>query len=376
LWIAVVVLLARAAVAEPRAQSLGWVAYTRSPAPVGPGGADVGLYRLCGAPDAGLVAVAARIATRQAEGRPRYDASELRELGRAQGVPQVWPRAWLLGGAHPPDEEQRRLGRWLGAEPRAGVARCGLARGADGSGQPLLAAVTVDVLADLAALPRRVRASEWLSLDAEMLLPATSAQVVLLGPRGRPRRVLCSLGAGRIRSRFMLDAPGRWLVQVVAELGAGPRPILEAVVFVDSEPPAGLAPPAAAVPPVAGQPADEQLLGLLTEARRQEGLGPLRRDVDLAALALAHARAMRQNRLVAHDVGEGSPRERVDEAELGARLVGENVASAADAARAHQALWESPSHRENMLQASFGRVGVGAVADERGKLWVVELFAD
>jgi uncharacterized protein YkwD len=65
----------------------------------------------------------------------------------------------------------------------------------------------------------------------------------------------------------------------------------------------------------------------------------------------------------------------VRDAGVAVRLVAENVARARDAAAAHRALWDSPSHRGNMLSPELGRVGVGVVRAD-GALWVAELFTD
>ncbi|MDP9037475.1 MAG: CAP domain-containing protein, partial [Myxococcota bacterium] len=53
---------------------------------------------------------------------------------------------------------------------------------------------------------------------------------------------------------------------------------------------------------------------------------------------------------------------------------GENVVHSPSLVLAHHALWQSPSHRANILGRSFDRVGVGAVTDGRGDTWAVELF--
>ena len=58
-----------------------------------------------------------------------------------------------------------------------------------------------------------------------------------------------------------------------------------------------------------------------------------------------------------------------------ARLVGENVAHAASVRLAHRALYESPSHRENLLRSEFDRVGAAVLDDTDGSVWVAEVFA-
>ena len=42
---------------------------------------------------------------------------------------------------------------------------------------------------------------------------------------------------------------------------------------------------------------------------------------------------------------------------------------------AHRALWDSPSHRANMLSDAYGHIGVGVVRKD-GAVWAVELFSD
>ena len=354
-------------------QPLRWTKTTESRRHAMPAStADQQLYALCGSRDLGLVQVATAVVSRRIEGEPPPSQQELKELTRAAGVAQVWPRAWLLDAAGDRSSVTRRMSRWLDQTPVHGVRRCGIARGASAAGEPVIAAITVDALADLTPLPRRTRTSQWLTVEAVMQVPAQAAKVVLLGPQGRPRRALTSLSSGRVRARFNLDHPGRWLVQVVATLDGGPRPVLEAVVFAGVKPPSSLqsAQPAPGVPATASK-----LLGMLNQARAREGLAAMHRDRALDQVARAHANTMIQTGRVAHNTGDGSPASRVQGAQVNALRIGENVARAPTLRRIHDALWNSPSHRDNMLDSSFDRVGIALVRGERGKLWAVQLFA-
>jgi uncharacterized protein YkwD len=338
-------------------------------APLG-GGPDAALYRACGARDLGLVRVATALLQRRMADKAPFADSELKELTRRAGVPHPWPRAWVVTGVEGETELVERFSGWLGQRRARGAARCGLARGATAGGQDIVAAVVVDALADMEALPRQVRASAWQTLDARLLVAADEgAKVVLLGPQGRPRRVLTSTSDDQVRSRFTLDAPGRWLVQVVANLEGGPTPVLEAVVFVD-------VPPRAPVKSERRAGRRATLSELLARARKREGAGALRHDEALARAAELHARAMMRSGKVAHDLGAGGPEERAMGLGIRARRIGENVASAPTVERLHRALWDSPSHRENMLDGRFKRFGSAIVQDERGRLWAVQLFAE
>jgi uncharacterized protein YkwD len=352
---------------------------TRSPVPAPAAApADAELYRRCGLADLALAQVAAALVRVRVAGGAPPEADELRELVRAAGVPHPWPRAWMLVGAGE-DTMLRSLAQWAAADGDAGgERRCGIGRGALADGTLVVAAVGVQAAADLAPLPRRVAAGQWLSFEASFAREPDSAQLVLLGPSGRPRRVLSSVGGRQMRARFALDRQGRWLVQAVAALDGGPRPVLEAVVFVDAPPFAS--PPArgGGAEPAAGASAETLARALyerLVKARHAEGAPPLSRVSVLDGVAARHAARLARAGRLAHDLGEGGPDERAREAGIESR-VGENTASAPTVARLHAALWQSPSHRENMLDASFRRVGVAVARDADGRLWAVELLAE
>ena len=153
----------------------------------------------------------------------------------------------------------------------------------------------------------RTRAGAWLRLEADLLVPASTAKVVLLGPRGRPRPVPTSLVDGHASATFALAEPGQWLVQLLADTAGGPRPVGEALVHADVAPPDAYV--ATAVPgesAARGIAAPERALAAMVDAARaSEGLDRLAADPELAALAAAHAEAMRAARRLAHDVGHG-----------------------------------------------------------------------
>jgi uncharacterized protein YkwD len=339
-------------------------------------GDDDAFEAQCGAADQGLREAAARVAARKLEGGDATDPERLVGALRAAGEPHPWPHAWVasvpVGGARGLDTQ---LGTWRSSFGGVGVRRCGVARVAGKDGATTIVAMAVDALADLAPLPMRARAGEWLEVKARMLVPATAARVLVLGPSGRPRTVPAAFDGTTLTARFAPDRPGAFLVQVVADVEQGPRPVLEARVFADVEPSQELdGGPASGEDAAAGakDPADA-LARMVDAARAESALPPLARDRDLDALALAHVRAMLRARSVGHDVGDGDPASRVRAAGLDLRAAGENVARADGVRTAHRILWQSPSHRANVL-GDFDRVGVAVVEDEGGTVWVCELF--
>jgi hypothetical protein len=348
---------------------------TRAPAP--DADPDAAFLGLCPFVDAGLSRVARRFARAASEGQAAPNADEVGLALREEGAPYPWPHAWSLRGQGDLRAEAReRLASWLDSFRDGGARRCGIALETRGKSSTV-AAVAADALADLEALPGRVRTGSWLSLNARLLVPAQGAKVVILGPRGAPKPLPTSLSSGEVRARFALDAEGPWLVQVLADLEQGPRPVLEALVI------AGNAPRSSALH--ASAPGEDvevsggpviQLGAMLERARRDEGLPRLAFDDELARLAQVHAEAQRRERRVAHDLGAGDPEARTAAAGLMLRTVAENVAHADSLALAHRALWRSPSHRANLLNTQVDSVGIGVAEDSKGGVWVCELFGE
>lgn len=361
--------------ADPSAERYGWQSDTRSPRALANPGDE--LSARCPVTDAAVARVAERVANRELRAAPTLDVAELAFALRSEGAPYVWPRLWTLRGPNARAEAGPRLDAWLSDGNEAGQLRCAVAASSDGETQSV-AAVAIGALADLEPLPTSVRIGTWLDFRAQLLVPANAVSVLVLGPRGRPERVTASLSGARARARFRADREGMFLVQLLANVEGGPRPVAEALVFAGTEPSptfsAVRAPGEEAAP---GENADptQALLSMVNAARNTEGLPALALDARLAGVAQTHAEAMRRTRRVAHDSGDGSPLDRVTAANLSLRALGENVAHASDAAHAHRALWASPSHRSNLLDPRFDAIGIGVARDDDGSIWVCELFA-
>ncbi len=334
------------------------------------------LVAVCGTPDAALNDAADRAARKQAGGAPMVAIDELAFYLRAAGDPHVWPRAWSIAGASLNDDDvKKRLKTWLSPWGPLGVRRCGASVVTGPT--DVVTVVAADVLADIDPLPTTARVGQWVSLSGSMLVPASDAKVVLLGPRGAPKTIVASLSGSRIRSSFSVDQPGTWMVQVLATVSTGPRPVLEAMIH------AGITPPAQFVSaPAPGEDAakgikddDDAMARMINAARAAEQLAALTRDPALDKLAKAHTDEMMKARVVGHDVGLGDPSARIRAAGLRVRVAGENVASATTLENAHRALWASPSHRGNLLFERFTKVGVSVQRSADGVVWVTEMFS-
>jgi uncharacterized protein YkwD len=272
----------------------------------------------------------------------------------------------------------KKLEAWRQSFHDVGERRCGLASGYAPDGTQIIAAIALDAVADLVApIPTRTHAGAWLSVEARLLVPATGAHVVVVGPGGEPRTVPTSFDGSMVRARFAPERAGAFTVQVVAEVGTGPRPVLEIQTYADTEPPQQM-PNLAAPGEAAGSGvADERdaLVRMVQALRTHEGGPQMRRDGRLDAIAAAHALRMKNAHTVGHDVGDGDPAERLQNAGLSATEAGENVAHAQNVLLAHRALWQSPSHRANLQRAEYDALGVAVLDDPDGSVWVAEVFA-
>jgi uncharacterized protein YkwD len=357
--------------------AFGWQATTESPREPGTEPFDAALAGRCGRREGALDAVADWLA-RAEHPEVAPDVAAIAYQLRKQGSPYVWPRAWTLAGPGALEIAGERLPEWAASITDQGERRCGLSSLETAKGRSVVVAVASDVLADLRPLPTAVSSGTWLDVDAQLLVPATDAKVLVLGPTGRPFAVPTSRDGDRVRARFRVDRSGVWLTQVLATVPGGPRPVAEALVHSDVDPApeySALAAPGEQGAASAAEPASAIFL-MINAARASEGAKALRADPRLARVAEEHAHAMRAARRIAHDLSDGNPAERVARAGIQARAAGENVAHAADALRAHRALWASPSHRENLLLERFSAVGVGVAEDEDGSVWVCEIFAE
>jgi uncharacterized protein YkwD len=332
----------------------------------------------CGAVEDGLRAVAKRLVERKIRGLPYLDLDGLTFAQRTAGEPHVWPRAWIVSGrALDHESTLKRLDAWRASFHDIGQRRCGVATGYAPDGSEVVAAIALDALADLGTLPIRVRSGTWQTIDAAVLVPATGAEVVVMGPSGEPRSVPSSFDGTHVRARFAADRPGAFTVQVVAEVATGPRPVLEAQLFADVDPP-HMTPNLAAPGEEAGARVTGKasaLFAMVSAMRSAEGLALLARSAGLDRIAAAHALRMKQTHTLGHDVGDGDPAARVAGAGISTKETGENVAHAQSVLLAHRALYGSVSHRENLLRGEFLNLGVAVLDDPDGSVWVAEVFS-
>jgi uncharacterized protein YkwD len=121
--------------------------------------------------------------------------------------------------------------------------------------------------------------------------------------------------------------------------------------------------------------AEQELLELANQRRRDAGAPPLRMDATLSNAARAHARLMVERQELSHQFdGEPSLMPRLLETGLRLDRVGENVAYNASVEKAFEALMQSPPHRRNLLDPSYNSAGFAAFWSNQ-RLYVVQDFA-
>jgi uncharacterized protein YkwD len=120
---------------------------------------------------------------------------------------------------------------------------------------------------------------------------------------------------------------------------------------------------------------ERELFASVNQARRTQGLAPLRWDESLATAARRHAEVMAQHGSAQHGFGgEPSLSARVKQAGAHFTWLSENVIQGPSPEFIHAQFMKSPPHRANILDRDMDSIGVGVV-DQGGQLFAVEDFS-
>jgi uncharacterized protein YkwD len=122
---------------------------------------------------------------------------------------------------------------------------------------------------------------------------------------------------------------------------------------------------------------EAKMLEMVNEERVKAGLKPLKFDAELVPVARNHSQDMFVRGYFAHINPEGKdPFERMKDNNVKFRAAGENLALAQTLEIAHTNLMNSPGHRANILNPSFGRVGIGIMDGGYYGLMISQEFRD
>lgn len=109
--------------------------------------------------------------------------------------------------------------------------------------------------------------------------------------------------------------------------------------------------------------AEDRMLMLVNEERAKRGLKPLTMDEKIREVARNHSREMFENGYFSHTGLDGSsPADRLTQAGIIFKVMGENLALSPTVESAHIGLMNSPDHRKNILTPQFGKVGIGVIS--------------
>jgi uncharacterized protein YkwD len=120
---------------------------------------------------------------------------------------------------------------------------------------------------------------------------------------------------------------------------------------------------------------ETQMLEMVNEERKKEGLHPLKADNEMRIVARKHSDDMFQRGYFSHLTPEGktpSARMRADNVKFFSS--GENLALGQTLTICHNSLMNSPGHRANILHPAYGRLGIGILDGGMRGLMVTQNF--
>ena len=120
---------------------------------------------------------------------------------------------------------------------------------------------------------------------------------------------------------------------------------------------------------------ETEMLNLVNAERNRHGLKSLIADAQLAAAAKAHSADMFTRGYFSHNTPEGiNPFQRLHKLNISYLYAGENLAMAPTLLKAHEGLMKSPGHRANILNPSYGRIGIGILDASVHGLMITQEF--
>lgn len=120
-----------------------------------------------------------------------------------------------------------------------------------------------------------------------------------------------------------------------------------------------------------------QLLQMINDERKANGLTPLLPDPELCIVARQHSADMFEQGYFSHNTPNGlTPFDRIHKAGISYKTAGENLALAQTLQLAHRGLMNSPGHRANILNPRFGKVGIGILDGGSYGLMISQEFRD
>ncbi|HZK53518.1 MAG TPA: CAP domain-containing protein [Desulfosporosinus sp.] len=120
----------------------------------------------------------------------------------------------------------------------------------------------------------------------------------------------------------------------------------------------------------------QQMLDLINQERAKAGVGLLKIDPQLQKMAQVKSDEMVAKSYFSHTSPTyGSPFEMMKTFGISYTSAGENIAGNSSVDNAHEALMNSPGHKENILKSSFNYIGIGITASPTyGKMFAQDFI--
>jgi uncharacterized protein YkwD len=236
---------------------------------------------------------------------------------------------------------------------------------------------------DLAPVPHHLPSGGSAPLVWRIPPSLHSPEVLVTPPDGPVIQLPFDTHQGSSRALFRCNqGNGTYRVEIAAEGASGPMPVANFPMYCGVAPPPlqmRSAPIAKASSPTV---VEDQLFELMNGDRQAHGLAPLVRDERLSRVARRYSQEMSETGVVAHvSRRSGGVGDRVEAAGISPlpTILAENVATDLTAAAVESGFMSSPGHRDNILNPTLTRVGVGvAVGRESGgfvPLFFTQVFA-
>jgi uncharacterized protein YkwD len=218
----------------------------------------------------------------------------------------------------------------------------------------------------LEPIERELPAGAPITLRGSLNEGFSNPLIVVESPSGDVQRMPAGSGPG-FDVRVPVDTTGTFQLEVLARGPYGESIVANFPVYVGTEVPTSVSltpePETSGSTDVTAVRAD--LLRLLNETRREQGLPELTCDPRVDAIALAHSVDMHEHDFLGHQSPTtGTPADRVTAAGLHSGMVLENIGRDYTAAGIHRGLLASPGHHANLVSSGVNTCGIGVVADE------------
>lgn len=105
---------------------------------------------------------------------------------------------------------------------------------------------------------------------------------------------------------------------------------------------------------------EQQMINLVNQSRKQNGLSALQADNQLSEIARIKSKDMIDKNYFSHNSPTyGSPFDMLKNFGVSYIKAGENIAGNQTVEKAHEALMNSPGHRQNILSSEYTHIGIG-----------------